>query len=283
MTSRRDFAKAMAALGLSTPFVQHGRAFLAEHDTVRLTRLGVQLYTLRDAARADIAATVARIRSIGYREIEWWGEFGKTPAQIRAMLDAHGLTSPSAHVGLDALTTGLNETLEGAQQMGHHWLIFPGLDEEDHVSARYDQVADQLNAAGEAAAKVGIRVGYHTHDVDFHPFADGTIPLERLMARLDRRHTDIELDLYWCVKGGSEPRTWFERHPGRFPLVHVKDAGPAPDFVMSDVGAGAMDWRAIFALRRRAGIRHYYVEHDQPADPWASITASYRYLSTLQL
>jgi sugar phosphate isomerase/epimerase len=128
-----------------------------------------------------------------------------------------------------------------------------------------------------------MRVGYHTHDVDFHPWEGGETPLERLLQRLDPRVADIELDLYWCVKGGSEPRYWFDRHPGRFPLVHVKDAGPAPDFKMADVGAGAMDWRAIFAQRRRAGMKHYYVEHDEPADPWASVTASFRYLSHLSV
>jgi sugar phosphate isomerase/epimerase len=52
---------------------------------------------------------------------------------------------------------------------------------------------------------------------------------------------------------------------------------------MRDVGAGAMDWKAIFAQRRLAGIQHYFVEHDEPADPWASITASYRYLSRLDV
>ena len=278
MTTRREFTQALAAAAVLTP---RWRDLLAAAKPGHLGPLGVQLYTLRDAARADIAATVARIRSIGYREIEWWGDFGKTPAQIRAMLDSHGLTSPSAHLGLDAFSTGLDATLEAAERMGHHWLIFPGLDGEDHRPERYDQVADILNAAGEKAARGGMRVGYHTHDVDFHPFADGTVPLERLMGKLDPRHADIELDLYWVTKGGSDPKWWFRHHPGRFPLVHVKDAGPAPDYVMSDVGAGAMDWHAIFALRQRAGIKHYYVEHDEPADPWASITASYRYLSNL--
>ena len=279
MTTRREFTQALAAAALLTPRWRAALALAAK--PVHLGPLGVQLYTMRAAMELDPEGTLSRIRSIGYREIEWWGTFGRTPPQIRSALDANGLTAPSAHVGLDALTTGLEATLDAAQRIGHHWLIFPGLDQEDHRPERYDEVADQLNRAGEIAGHRGIRVGYHTHDVDFHPFADGTIALERLMARLDRRHTDIELDLYWAVKGGSDPKWWFRHHPGRFPLVHVKDAGPAPDFVMSDVGAGAMDWRAIFALRQMAGIRHYYVEHDQPADPWASITASYRYLSNL--
>ena len=278
MTTRRDFTKALAALAVSSPLLRSiGR------KPTRLDPLGVQLYTVRDAMRQNVEQTLARVRSIGYREVEFAGYFGRTPAQIAAALGANGLAAPSCHLPLDAFTTRLGDTLEAAERIGHKWLVFPGLDAEDHRTGRYDEVADILNAAGEAASRAGIRVGYHTHDVDFHPWDGGETPLERLLGRLDPRHADIELDLYWCVKGGSEPHLWFDRHPGRFPMVHVKDAGPAPEFRMADVGAGAMDWRAIFAQRRRAGIRHYFVEHDEPAEPWSSITATYRYLSHLSV
>lgn len=281
MTTRREFAKALAALAVTAPRLGDALAFATKPGN--LGPLGVQLYTLRDAAHQDIERTIARIRSIGYREVEWWGSFGKTPAQLRVMLDANGLRSPSVHVSWEAITTGLDATLEAAERMGHHWVIFPGLDAEDHRPARYDEVADKLNAAGETAARARIRVGYHNHDVDLHPFPDGQIPLERLARRLDPKVADLEVDLYWITKGGGDPKQWLRDHPGRIPLVHVKDAGPAPDFVMSDVGAGAIDWHALFQLRHRAGIKHYYVEHDEPVDPWASITASYRYLSNLRV
>lgn len=279
MTTRREFTQALASVAVSAPAWRDALAFADK--PVHLGPLGVQLYTLRDAARADIERTLARIRHIGYRQVEWWGSFGRTPGQLRRALDANGLTSPSVHVGLDALTTDLGRTLEAAERMGHRWLVFPGLDAEDHRRGRYDEVADLLNAAGERAHRHGIRVGYHNHDVDLHPWEDGEVPLERLARRLDPRVADLEVDLYWITKGGGDARAWLRDHPGRIPLVHVKDAGPAPEFVMSDVGAGAIDWRALFRLRHRAGIRHYYVEHDEPRDPWASITASYRYLSRL--
>ena len=280
MTTRREFVGSLAAAALAAPTLK-GLDALAVSPPRRLGPLGVQLYTVRDAMRRDAEGTLARVRSIGYREVEFAGYFGRTPAQLKAALGANGLSAPSVHLPLDAFSTKLGDTLETAEQIGHQWLVFPGLDAEDHRIERYDEVADILSAAGEEAARRGMRVGYHTHDVDFHPWDGGETPLERLLRRLDPRHADIELDLYWCVKGGSEPHLWFDRHPGRFPLVHVKDAGPAPDFKMADVGAGAMDWRAIFARRQRAGIKHYFVEHDQPADPWSSITASFRYLSHL--
>jgi sugar phosphate isomerase/epimerase len=66
------------------------------------------------------------------------------------------------------------------------------------------------------------------------------------------------------------------------PLVHVKDSLGAPDHKQVDVGAGTIDWKRIFARGAQAGIKHYFVEHDQPADPMASITASSAYLKKLE-
>jgi sugar phosphate isomerase/epimerase len=280
MTSRREFTRALAALAATSPFIRPAR-LLPGLSADRLSPLGVQLYTVRESMRADVAGTLARVRSIGYREVEFAGYFGRTPAQIRAALGANGLASPASHLALEALITGLGDTLDVAEEIGQRWLVLPWIDQKDRTPEGYDRIADQLNAAGEVATRRGMRIAYHNHDFDLRPWSDGTIPLERFIRRLDPRYVDIELDLYWVVKGGSEPRLWFDRFPGRFPMVHVKDAGVAPDFRMADVGAGAMDWKSIFALRQKAGIKHYFIEHDEPVEPWASITVGYRYLSHL--
>jgi sugar phosphate isomerase/epimerase len=279
MFTRREFAKTLASMAAVGPLAHLPAGPLA----APLRRIGVQLYTVRDSMRADVPGTLARVRGIGYREVEFAGYFGRTPKQLRADLRANGLTAPACHVGLDSLTTGLTATLDAAEEIGHRWVILPWIDRADRTPAGIDRIADQLNAAGEAAARRRIRIGYHNHDFELHPWEDGEIPLERLIRRLDPRHTDIELDLYWVIKGGSHPLRWMELFPGRFPLVHVKDAGRGPEFRQADVGSGDINWRIIFERRRHAGIRHYFIEHDEPADPWASITTSYRYLSTLDL
>ena len=88
------------------------------------------------------------------------------------------------------------------------------------------------------------------------------------------------MSTYWTTKAGDDPAARLRQHPGRFPLVHVKDM--APDRSMADVGAGTIDFAALFAQSETAGIRHYVVEHDNPGDPFASITNSYRYLRALE-
>jgi len=282
MTTRREFVQTLAASAAAVPALRSLGPLLTP-PAHHLAPLGVQLYTVRASMQQDVARTLARVRGIGYREVEFAGYFGKSAKELKTALRHEGLSSPSAHVSLEDLTTKLEPTLEAAAEVGHRWLILAWIDEQDRTLEGIERIAGLLNLAGDRASRFGIRVAYHNHFFEFHPYPDGTTPLGELIKRLEPTHCDLELDLYWTVKGGSEPRTWFERFPGRFPLVHVKDAGPAPDFVMHDVGAGVMDWKKIFAERRLAGIQHYFVEHDEPVDPWASITASYRYLSRLDV
>ena len=81
------------------------------------------------------------------------------------------------------------------------------------------------------------------------------------------------------IHGGEDPLAYFEAHPGRFRLCHVKDRTAEGEMV--DVGAGEIDFPAIFARSEQAGLAHYFVEHDEPADPVASIRASHLHLSGL--
>ena len=65
-------------------------------------------------------------------------------------------------------------------------------------------------------------------------------------------------------------------------MVHVKDMDGSAAKPMVDVGKGVIDWKGIFAQSREAGIEHYFVEHDNARDPFASIAASYAYLRGLE-
>ena len=143
----------------------------------------------------------------------------------------------------------------------------------------YAHLVEALNGAGQTARAAGVGVAYHNHDFDFAPFPDGSRPYDYLLAHLDPRLVQLELDLFWATKAGADPLDLFGRAPGRFPMVHVKDMDASGG--MTDVGKGKIDWARIFAQHRRAGIRHYFVEHDEPADPWTTVTDSYEYLRQL--
>lgn len=250
------------------------------HDD-RVERIGLQLYTVRDRLATAFDSTLARIAAIGYREVEFAGYFGRAPGRVRESLAQTGLSAPSAHVTLAALTRDLPRTLDAAHAIGHRYLVLPWLDEAQRRSLDdYRRIADALNTAAEVARGAAIRIAYHNHDFEFVP-VDAVKPYDVLL-----QHTDadiaFELDLYWIGKAGADAALYMQRWPGRFPLVHVKDSAGPPRHEMTDVGTGTIDWRRVFALHRTAGIRHYFVEHDSPANPFASIEASYRYLSGLR-
>ena len=247
----------------------------------RLDRIGLQLYTVRDHMAKDFAGTLARVAAIGYREVEFAGYFGKDPREVRALLERHGLTAPAAHVGPGA-GDEWRAALEAAQAIGHHYLVVAWIpDAERRTLDDYRRFAERFNRAGEAARAAGMQFAYHNHDFEFVPL-QGRLPYDVLLRETDPKLVQLEMDLYWITKGGQDPLAYFARYPGRFPMVHVKDSMGPPAHHMVDVGAGTIDWRKIFARRDRAGIRHWFVEHDQPADPFASIRASYNYLKRLE-
>ncbi|MFN2563544.1 MAG: sugar phosphate isomerase/epimerase family protein [Gemmatimonadaceae bacterium] len=247
----------------------------------RLERVGLQLYTVRDALARDFEGTLARVAAIGYREVEFAGYAGRRPEAVAAVLERHRLRAPAAHLPLDALRNQWQATVDAAHVIDHDYLIVPWLDEKERRTvADYERIADLFNRLGRAARQADLRFAYHNHDFEFTPIG-GRIPFDVLLDRTDPDYVGFEMDLYWITKAGHDPLAYFDRYPGRFPTVHVKDSAGAPAHRMTEVGAGSIDFRRIFARRKQAGIEHAFVEHDQPADAMASIRASYDYLAKL--
>jgi sugar phosphate isomerase/epimerase len=247
----------------------------------RLDKIGLQLYTVRKAMQADVEGTLARVAATGYKEVEFAGYFGKSPADIRAMLDRHGLSAPAVHVGSIA-PDQWRASLEAATTIGHRYVVVPWIPAEERATLDgWKRVAENYNRIAAEARAAGLQFAYHNHDFEFVP-VEGRIPFDVLLESTDPQLVQLEIDLYWITKGGQDPLRYFQRWPGRVPLVHVKDSVGAPDHKMVDVGAGKIDFKRIFARREQAGIRHFFVEHDEPPDLFASIRASYEYLKRLE-
>lgn len=285
---RRSFLR-VAGLGIVGGAVASApgparRLFGAPAAGSRFGPIGVQLYTVRQALADDVPGTLARLAEIGYEEVETAGLHGVAPAAFRRHLDDHGLRAVSAHVPLEALgPERIDATLAEAETLGARWVTVPWLGDDHRSADGYRRAAEALDRAGEVALRRGMRVAYHNHDFEFEPFeaADGRTGWEILIDATDPDLVDLQMDLYWTVHAGSDPLGWFERHPGRFPMVHAKDR--AADGAMVDVGAGVMDFGAILGGGFATGLRHVFVEHDRPANPLESVRASYDTLSTLEI
>jgi sugar phosphate isomerase/epimerase len=261
-----------------------------------IQRVGVQLYTVRADLEKDFEGTLAKVASIGFKEVEFAGYFNHPPRQVRDVLARNGLTAPSAHVDYPSLGDKLPQILEDARTIGHEYLVNPWIDESVRNQADgWKRVAETFNRAGDQSKRAGIQFAYHNHHFEFAP-VNGKLPYDTLLETCDPQLVKMELDLCWITVAGKDPLEYFRRHPGRFPLVHVKgfkgqppaEGGAAPIERMianiTDVGRDGdiIDWKRIFARADEAGIKHYFVEHDQPKAPFESLKASYDYVTRLQ-
>ena len=272
--NRREFAGAMAAGALAVG----GRRSAVSS---RIRPIGLQLYTVREAMEHDFEGTIARVARTGYTEVEFAGYFNHTPAQVREILRRHHLRAPSAHTDATALTHDFPRLLADMKAVGHEYVVVAWTPEEMRRTLDdWRHVAELYNRGAEQARAAGLKFAYHNHSYEFVPM-NGTLPYDVLLDNTDPALVKLEMDLYWITAGGQDPLAYFAKYPGRIPLVHVKDM--TADKHMVDVGTGVIDWPRIFAQRAQAGIQHYFVEHDEPADPFASIAASYRYLSRLSV
>lgn len=243
-------------------------------------RVGVQLYTVRALMERDAAGTLERLAEAGYRNVETAGLHGHTPAAFARMLETAGLRTPSGHYGLDVLRGEERaRTIVAAQALGQRYVVVPWLGEDERTSLDdYRRLADELNDLGSAAAEAGLQLAYHNHDFEFEPM-DGQVPYDVLLESTDPELVRFELDLYWIVEGGYEPRAYFAAYPGRFPLWHLKDRTASG--AMADVGAGTFDFEALLAHADQAGLDYAFVEHDDPAEPLASAQNSIQHLARL--
>jgi sugar phosphate isomerase/epimerase len=280
--NRRTF---LASLGAATLGAITGTpAFVgAQAQRRKLERFGLQLYTVRAATRADMPGTLEKVAQAGYKEVEFAGYQSMSPAEVRALLSRFGLTSPSTHVGLSNNPEAWKRALDEAKSVGHEFITVPSLPGGfDRTSQDgWKQLADRFNSAAQEARTAGLRFAFHNHEVEFRE-VQGAVPFDILLANTDPALVSFQIDIYWMTKGGKDVLDYYDRFPNRFPMVHVKDSAGPPEHAMVDVGKGTINFAAIFAKAVTQGTKHFFVEHDSPADPLASMRASAEYLARFE-
>src|SRR5215471_2115343 len=97
MMNRREFVGTLAAASVIVP-----RLSWASTNR-KINKVGMQLYTVRDAMKQDMDGTLAKVAEIGYKEVEFAGYFDHPANDVRTMLEKHGLASPASHIPYETL------------------------------------------------------------------------------------------------------------------------------------------------------------------------------------
>ena len=233
-----------------------------------MPRLSYQLYCSRNFP--PVADTLAMLASAGYREVEGYGGVFGDLAALKDALDANGLRMTSAHFGLDLLEGEPEKAKTIAKTLGIEKAFAPFIAPADRPtdSAGWKAFADRLVKAGRPLQDAGLTFGWHNHAFEFDTTPEGDLPLDLIAAADD--NLMLELDLGWVRVAGHDPVERIGAYAGKIAAVHVKDIAPDGQCVdedgWADVGQGIMDWAAIHAALKDAGVDHYVAEHDNPKD-----------------
>ena len=277
--TRRDILAGGAALATALALAPFAGALAAQGTRP----IGLQLYTIRDLFAADPNGTLGKVAEIGYREVEYGGGgYDKMDhAALRKTMERLGLTSPSIHVGYEALASDFDGAVAMTKALGADTLVVPYMGEAHRSAEGWKAAVADFNRYAERLKKAGLGFAYHNHDFEFTLKPGGTSLFDTLIADADPALVRLELDLFWAVAAGEDPKAIIKRLPGRIYAYHVKDR--TADGKMTSVGKGVIDFADIFTLNAVAGVKHFYVENDQSPAPYLpDITASFSALSRLR-
>jgi sugar phosphate isomerase/epimerase len=226
-------------------------------------RLAVQLYTLRHRLEEDLEGTLAQLAEAGASEVELAGFYGRTPAEMRELLDAAGLKAVSGHVPIEGWEEAPDRVVAAAQTLGCDTLVVPWVPPPE-TAAEADAVVERISKAREVAEHAGLTFAYHNHDFEFRTLDDGT----DLWSRITAAGIPHQPDVGWLTVAGRDPVATINELAGRCPSVHAKDVRQKADGTWEDViaGDGEIDWPGVVAAAVAAGATRMVVELDNPSE-----------------
>lgn len=229
-----------------------------------------QLYSAREFTPWE--DVVAMIAELGYTQVEGFGGVYADPAAFKALLDQHGLTMPTGHFfPIGSFEDGLETSLAAARALDMKRVFCPAPEDlwrNGTDAANWIALAKRLEEACKKVNDAGFAFGWHNHHWEFMPLPGGELAMDLLLEHAPS--IDWEMDVAWVVRGGGDPLAWIEKCKDRITTAHVKDIAPtgecADEDGWADVGHGTMDWKAIMAALRGAGVDIFVCEHDKPSD-----------------
>jgi len=276
--SRREALGALGVLAFT------GHSLLASAAAKTKRRMALQLYTLRDPAKKDLADTLKKVREMGWEYVQWSGMPDLSADKIRAALDTAGLKAIGAHIAIEPFESDFETNVKFWKTVGVTDLA-PGGMMNDCKATLKDWLngARRLDELGARLRKTGLRLSYHNHSFEFEKFPDDDRrKLDILMQSTRPENLNAELDLAWAYVAGVDPAAYIRKYTGRCPLVHAKDVVRAKNGKKQQfkpLGQGELNWPDIFAAGDESAIEWYIYEQDSgEGSPFDFTQASYEFL-----
>lgn len=236
-------------------------------------KLGLQLYTLRNALDENTEEALSRVADLGIEFVEVAGSYGHADKEFGQMLRRFGLTPVAAHVGFDLLEDA-SKSARYAEEIGVNRLVLPWVSAEERED--YAALSERLSAAADRLADQGISTSYHHHDFEYRERGIDTL----IQGALEGGY-EMELDTYWSAFGGSDPAGEIRRCAGRVPTLHLKDGRIGGDPSFEAVGHGDLDMKGILGAAKESGVEYGIIELDEcPEDCFESALKSVEWLKS---
>ena len=246
--------------------------------------IGLELYSVRDQLKQDLAGTVRAVAKLGYEDVEFYAPYYQwTEAQakdVKKLLDDLGIRCLSTHNGPQSFeAAGISKAIELNQIIGSKFIVLASAGRVNGLDG-WKGVAEKLNQASEKLQPLGLRAGYHNHQAEFKPL-DGQRPIEVLAANTNK-DVMLQLDVGTCIEAGSDPVAWINQNPGRIRSIHCKDWSPDAGKGYKVLFAeGVAPWKQIFeAAEKTGGVEYYLIEQEGSAYP--PLETAERCLATFQ-
>ena len=247
--------------------------------------IALQVYSVRDDLDKDFFGTLRAVKDMGYTGVEFAGLYGNDPEQVKAFCEEIGLTPLSAHISIQEFMADVDGVVDTYAKVGIQYAAIPWLGEE--MRPGHEGYAEFKKWVALISAKLkekGIVLGYHNHDFEFEK-VNGEYILDIMYRDMAADVLVTQLDTCWVNVGGENPAAYVSKYAGRIPTVHLKDfkgskaenmygligvegsETKADDtkFMLTPVGMGCQDFKAIVAAGDAGGAKWYIVEQDEPS------------------
>ena len=260
--------------------------------------VSIQLYSVRSLlndinksgkASEQYTDVLSKLANMGYTSVETANYnnglfYGRTPENFKKDIEKSGMKVLSSHCSKN-LTDKEIESGDFSESMkwwsmcikdhkkaGMKYIVFPYLHKPATIK-ELDAYCKYFNEIGKLCKNEGIMFGYHNHAHEFQKVEDKALMYDYMLENTNPEYVFFQMDVYWVVRGQNSPVDYFNKYPGRFKILHIKDH--------REIGqSGMVGFDAIFKHLKTAGVQGIVaeIENYSSEDVLKSIEESINYL-----